>query len=178
MSEWPWPGPSDDGGAAHLVAGLPLPSIALPSTAGIEIDLSRIAGRYVVFVYPYTGTPGTPNPPGWDEIAGAHGSTPEAEGFRDLMPQFAVRGVKVFGLSMQASEAQLAFARRASLTFPLLSDGEARLSNALRLPRFETGGKTYLRRLTLNARDGRITRTFYPVHPPDTHASVVLAALG
>lgn len=177
MSVWPWPAPGDDGGAAHLVAGLPLPAIALASTAGVPIDPSRIAGRAVLFVYPYTGTPGTPDPPGWDDIPGAHGSTPQAQGFRDSMPQFAVRGVKVFGLSAQASEAQQAFARRVSLTYPLLCDGDLKFANALRLPRFTAGEVTYLKRLTILSDSGRITRVIYPVHPPDMHAGEVLAAL-
>lgn len=178
MSVWPWPAPHDDGGAAHLSAGVELPQIALPSTAGVDIQLARIAGRMAVFVYPFTGTPGEPNPPGWDDIAGAHGSTPEALGFRDLMAMFAVKGVKVFGLSAQPLPQQEAFARRQSLTFPLLSDAGLRYADALRLPRFETGGITYLKRLTFIVRDGVIERTIYPVHPPDAHAQEVLAGVG
>lgn len=178
MSEqWPWPAPHDDGKAANLVAGTPLPRIALPSSADVAIDVSQLGGRAVVFVYPFTGTPGEPNPPDWDTIPGAHGSTPEAEGFRDLMPMFAFKGVKVFGLSAQPTADQQAFARRAGLTFPLLSDAGFRFADALRLPRFETGGVAYLRRLTLVIRDGRIERCIYPVHPPHTHAHEVLAAL-
>lgn len=177
MQAWPWPAPQDDGGAAHLKAGTPLPTLALPSSAGVEIDVSKIGGRVVIFVYPFTGTPGEPNPPHWDEIVGAHGSTPEAEGFRNLNPMFAVKGVKVFGLSGQRRAEQEAFARRVSLTYPLLSDEGWRFADALRLPRFETGGVTYLKRLTMIVRDGLIERTYYPVHPPDTHAQEVLAAL-
>ncbi|MCC0008174.1 MAG: peroxiredoxin [Hyphomicrobiaceae bacterium] len=175
---WPWPAPADDGGAAHLIAGTLLPPIALPSSAGVSIDVSKLGGRAVVFVYPFTGAPGVPNPPGWDEIPGAHGSTPEAEGFRDQMPMFAVKGIKVFGLSAQPVTQQEAFARRASITYPLLSDEGLQFADALRLPRFETGGVTYLKRLTLLIEDGRIARTFYPVHPPHTHALDLLAAIG
>ncbi|MCB1505091.1 MAG: peroxiredoxin [Hyphomicrobiaceae bacterium] len=177
-SMWPWPSPLDDGAASHLTVGTLLPQVALPSSAGVDIDLSMLKGRIVVFVYPFTGAPGVPNPPGWDDIPGAHGSTPEAEGFRDLMPMFAVRSAKVFGLSSQAVAEQEAFARRAAITYPLLSDMALRLSDALRLPRFETGGSIYLKRLTLLAIDGRITRCIYPVYPPHTHAAEVLAALG
>ncbi len=175
---WPWPAPADDGAAVHLVAGTRLPTIALPSSAGVAIDLSRLDGRAVVFVYPFTGTAGKPNPPGWDDIAGAHGSTPEAQGFRDLMPMFAMKSVKVFGLSAQASADQQAFARRQSLTYPLLSDSDFRFTDALRLPRFATGGVTYLKRLTLILRAGVIERCMYPVHPPHTHAEQVLTVLG
>ncbi len=174
---WPWPAPEDDGAAAHIVAGMLLPPIALPSSAGVAIDLSRCQGRAVVFVYPFTGTPGAANPPGWDDIPGAHGSTPEAHGFRGLMPMFAMKAVRVYGLSAQASADQQAFARREALTFPLLSDSDLRFADALRLPTFATGGVTYLKRLTFVVRDGIIERTFYPVHPPHCHAGQVLAAL-
>ncbi len=174
---WPWPAPEDDGAAAHLVSGTSLPGIALASSAGIDIDLSQLQGRAVLFVYPFTGSPGEPNPTGWDDIPGAHGSTPEAEGFRDLMPMFAVKGVKVLGLSAQPSADQQAFARRASITYPLLSDKDLRLADTLHLPRFEIGGVTYLKRLTLIVCDGVIERCIYPVHPPQRHASEVLSAL-
>ncbi|MFV0368494.1 MAG: peroxiredoxin, partial [Hyphomicrobiaceae bacterium] len=174
---WPWPAPDDDGRASHLVAGTPLPAISLPSSAGVGIDLSKLPGRSVIFVYPFTGASGQPNPPGWDAIPGAHGSTPEAEEFRDLMPMFAVKGVKVFGLSGQSSADQQAFARRAGLTFPLLSDEGLQFADALSLPRFETGGVTFLKRLTVLAADGRVAACIYPVHPPHTHAREVLNLL-
>ncbi len=174
---WPWPAPEDDGAAAHLIAGTRLPAIALDTWMGVAIDLAALAGRAVVFVYPYTGRPGEPNPPGWDDIAGAHGSTPQAEGFRDAMAMFALKGVKVFGLSGQDTRAQESFARRCGITYPLLSDAGLRVADALRLPRFETGGVTYLKRLTLLVRDGAIERCIYPVHPPHTHAADVLRLL-
>ena len=171
------PVPEDDGAARHLT-GLAVPDVALPATDGTQVSLAKLPGRVVVFVYPFTGSPGEPNPPGWDDIPGAHGSTPEAEGFRNLMPIFAVKSIKVFGLSAQPSADQQAFARRASLTYPLLSDEGLRFADALRLPRFETGGVTYLKRLTLIVRNGVIERCLYPVHPPHTHANEVLAGLG
>lgn len=174
---WPWPAPDDDGAAAHLIPGTPLAAIALPSSGGVAIDASRITGQLVLFVYPFTGSPGMPNPPGWDDIPGAHGSTPQAEGFRDLMAMFAVKGIKVFGMSGQTSADQQAFARRAALTYPLLSDEGFGFADAMRLPRFDTGGVTYLKRLTLLVRDGRIERCIYPVHPPHAHAADVLAQI-
>jgi peroxiredoxin len=64
------------------------------------------------------------------------------------------------------------------LPFPLLSDAGGRLRSALGLPVFETGGVTYLKRLTLASRDGAIARIVYPVHPPHTHAKDLLAELG
>ncbi|MGB3719298.1 MAG: peroxiredoxin [Proteobacteria bacterium] len=172
---WPWPAPVDDGAARHLVPGLAMPDIALPSTSGRTVSLARVLGRAVVFCYPWTGRPGVPNPPNWDEIPGAHGSTPEAEGFRDLYLGFEEMPTAVFGLSMQPTEEQQEFATRLRLPFELLSDAEGRLRDALRLPVFETGGRQYLKRLTMILRDGHLEHVYYPVHPPNTHAREVLA---
>jgi len=174
---WPYPAPDDDGAGGHLAAGLALPDVALPATDGSSRSLRRLAGGWVVFVYPWTGRPGHPNPPGWDDIEGAHGSTPEAEGFRDRYEAYRQMDFDVLGLSGQTTEDQREFAERTGLPFPLLSDAASALRNALRLPTFETGGVTYLKRLTLILRDGAIEHTIYPVHPPHTHAADVLASL-
>jgi peroxiredoxin len=162
--------PKNDGAAQHLIAGTRLPDIALAATRGADVNLARYQERAVVFVYPFTGTPGKPNPPGWDDIPGAHGSTPEAEGFRDCYAALQEHGYEVFGLSGQTAEDQKAFALRTGLPFQLLSDAKLSFADALQLPRFETGGKTYLKRLTLIVRDGVIYRCIYPVVLPQTHA--------
>lgn len=174
---WPWPAPEDDGRARHLVPGLAAPDIPLPATDGRALSLARLAGRWVVFIYPWAGCPGRPNPPQWDDIPGAHGSTPEAEGFRDACDAWRAAGCEVLGLSGQSSADQQEFAARLRLPFPLLSDASGALRAALALPVFETGGVVYLKRLTLVLRDGAIERAVYPVHPPHTHARDLLAAL-
>ena len=174
---WPWPAPDDDGAAKHLIAGTRLPDVALTATRGAPVNLARFQERAVVFVYPFTGTPGEPDPPDWDNIKGAHGSTAEAEGFRESYAEFEVRGYEVFGVSAQIPHSQAKFASRAGLPFQLLSDARYAFADALDLPRFETGGVAYLRRLTLIVKNGVIYRVFYPVHPPHTHAAEVLRAL-
>jgi peroxiredoxin (alkyl hydroperoxide reductase subunit C) len=68
-------------------------------------------------------------------------------------------------------------AERLHLPFPVLSDEKLELTNALRLPTFETSGRTLLKRLTLVIEDGRVRHVFYPVFPPDTHAAEVLSRL-
>lgn len=175
--DWPWPAPKDDGGAKHLIAGTRLPDVALEATRGAAVNLARFQERGIVFLYPFTGTPGKPNPPKWDEIAGAHGSTPEAESFRDAYAAFQLMDYEVFGVSGQSAADQKAFAARAGLPYLLLSDAAFQFADALNLPRFETGGVTYLKRLTLIVRNGVIYRTIYPVHPPHTHAVTLLAEL-
>lgn len=176
-ADWPWPAPDDDGGARHLAPGLPLPDVPLPATDGASVSLAGLPGRWVVFFYPWTGRPGLPNPPQWDDIRGAHGSTPEAEGFRDHYETFQSLGFGVLGVSGQTTADQQEFAERMRLPFPLLSDAAGALRQALGMPAFETGGVTYLRRLTLVIGGGAIERVVYPVHPPHTHAGDLLSAL-
>jgi peroxiredoxin len=169
---------ADDGRADHLVAGTPVPAIALPSTSGSMLDLSERAGRTVVFCYPWTGRPGLPNPPHWDDIPGAHGSTPQAIGFRDLYGAFVERGVAVYGLSTQETGYQRELVERLGLPFALLSDAGFDVQRALQLPTFETGGVTYLTRLTLLIANGVLTGRLYPVDPPEGNAAVALTRLG
>lgn len=177
MIPWPWPAPSDDGGAAHLVPGLAIPDLPLQSTSGRPVSLARLPGRTIVFAYTWTGRPGVPNPPGWDDIPGAHGSTPEAEAFRNLYSSFLSLDTEVIGLSTQAPAWQSELRERLRVPYEIVSDEGLTLAHALGLPTFKTGGVTYLRRLTLALRDGRVEYAFYPVHPPDAHARDVLAWL-
>lgn len=157
--------------------GLRLPSIALPATDGAAVDLGTREGRSLLILYPWTGRPGTPNPPGWDDIPGAHGSTPELEGFHDLADRFSGIGVSLFGLSRQDTEWQRELAQRLSLPFPLLSDSDDRLWTLLGAETFETGGETYLKRATLLIRDGEIEEVFTEIPDPWSHAIDLLKHL-
>jgi len=170
------PVPEDDGAADHLLNAA-VPPIALTATTGESIRLDQREGRTVLFCYPRTGRPDEELPPGWDAIPGARGCTPEACGFRDAHAQFAELGVTVLALSTQASDYQREMAERVHLPFPVLSDERLELTRALGLPTFETGGWTLLKRLTLVIDDGRIRHVFYPVFPPDSHATEVLGWL-
>lgn len=176
-SSWPWPAPVADGGADHLEPGTRLPDIALSATPGAPVNLARCSGRAVVFIYPWTGRADLPNPPDWDHIPGAHGSTPQAEGFAALHRDFLVLGCPVYGLSTQETAHHTELSTRLRLPFPLLSDADFAFADALRLPRFTTGGVTYLRRLTLLIAGGTIEAVIYPVHPPDRSAAKALALL-
>ena len=167
-----------EGKADHLEPGLKLPLFALSSTGGSDVCLARLPGRSVIAVYPWTGRPGHPNPPNWDDIPGAHGSTPELEGFRDCFEDFAERGVAIFGLSRQTTEYQRELVDAARLPFLVLSDADGALAAALCLPSFATGGETYLRRLTLVVTDGMIESVVYPVPDPAGHAADLLKRLG
>ena len=167
------PVPEDDGAADHLL-GAAVPTLALKATTAETIRLDQLKERAVLFCYPRTGRPDEELPPGWNAIPGARGCTPEACGFRDAHAQYAERGVRVLALSTQSPQYQREMADRLHLPFPVLSDERLELTNALRLPTFETSGWTLLKRLTLVIDDGRISHVFYPVFPPDAHAAWVL----
>jgi hypothetical protein len=91
------PVPQDDGGARHL-PGMKLPDLALPATSGGAVNLARLAGRTVLYLYPRTGVPGVDLPPGWNDIPGARGCTPQSCGFRDHFAELKGLGVShLFG---------------------------------------------------------------------------------
>lgn len=168
---------NDNSAASHILAGTRLPDVSLEASRGAAVNLARYQERAIVFVYPFTGTPGKPNPPNWDDIPGAHGSTPEAEGFRDCYAAFQELGYEVYGLSGQSPDDQKAFAIRTGLPFQLLSDVGLHFADALNLPRFKAGSKHYLSRLTLVVRNGIIYRCIFPVAEPATHAGDLLSEL-
>jgi peroxiredoxin len=171
------PAPTDDGRAQHL-AGLKLSALALAATNGSLVDLSQLAGRIVLYIYPRTGRPGVPLPDGWDAIPGARGCTPQSCGFRDHLAEMKQLGVSnVFGLSTQDSDYQREVVERLHLPFPLLSDVDLRFTRALNLPTFVVAGMTLLKRMALVIDDGTIVKVFYPVFPPDKNAEEVIAWL-
>lgn len=170
------PVPLDDGAASHL-QGARLPALTLESTAGAAVDLAGLAGRWVIYVYPMTGRPGTPLPQDWDAIPGARGCTPQSCTFRDHFAELQALHTDVLGLSAQTSAYQREARDRLHLPFHLLSDSALQLRDTLRLPTFCVDGMALYKRLTLVTSDGRIEKVFYPVFPPDRNADEVLSWL-
>ncbi|MEM8580103.1 MAG: peroxiredoxin [Pseudomonadota bacterium] len=168
------PEPVDDGAADHLV-GMMLPPVSLGSTSGGAVALSKLSETLVLYIYPMTGKPGVLLPRGWNDIPGARGCTPQSCAFRDHFLELKQAGAShVFGVSTQTSKVQAEAAQRLHLPFPLLSDAEGDLTEALRLPTFETDQGKHHKRMTLIARNGVIAKVFYPVFPPDKDAENVL----
>jgi peroxiredoxin len=168
------PVPQDDGAARHL-AGLRLPSLPLAATDGSSVDLSKLSGRTVVYIYPRTGVPGQAPPDGWDQIPGARGCTPQSCSFRDHFAELKRLGVdRLYGLSTQDTAYQREAAERLHLPFAVLSDERLDLARAIKLPTFTAAGMTLLKRMALVIDDGVITKVFYPVFPPDKNAEEVI----
>lgn len=179
-SEVDWsliPAPVDDGKADHLV-GQNLPDVNLPATDGATVNTGSLSGIAVIYIYPRTGRPDRGLPEGWNDIPGARGCTPQTCAFRDHAAELETWGVDhLFGLSTQTTDYQAEAAERLRLPFALLSDADGAFGRALDLPGMEVDGDYLLKRLTMIARDGVITKVFYPVFPPDQDAENVIAWL-
>lgn len=90
--------------------GKPAPDFTLKDARGREVSLHDFRGRdVVVYFYPRDDTPGC---------------TKEAQGFRDLWPEFQKLGVVVIGVSPDGPDSHERFAQRHGLPFLLLSDPE------------------------------------------------------
>jgi peroxiredoxin len=155
-----------------------LPDLALPATSGGAVNLARLAGRTVLYLYPRTGVPGVDLPPGWNDIPGARGCTPQSCGFRDHFAELKGLGVShLFGLSTQDTDYQREAAERLHLPFAILSDAGLAFTRAMKLPTFIVAGMTLLKRMALVVDEGIVGKAFYPVFPPDQNAAEVVAWL-
>jgi peroxiredoxin len=167
------PIPHDDGACNHLL-GLSIPKILLRATNNELVNLSELDGCLVVYCYPMTGRPDKNLPDGWNEIPGARGCTPQSCSFRDHYHELQALNTKVFGLSTQSSEYQKEAKTRLHLPFDLLSDLELQFTNALKLPSLFIDNMTLVKRITIIFENGKITKFFYPVFPPDNNIDQVL----
>jgi peroxiredoxin len=163
------PVPIDDGACDHL-PGMRMPEIPLRATSGRDVVLASLPGWTVVYTYPRTGEDGLAPPPGWNEIPGARGCTPQTCGFRDHHREVMGLGAGVFGMSTQTSDYQREMVERLHVPFEVLSDADLELVRALRLPTFTFGAMTLMKRVTIFLRDGVIEHVIYPVFPPDRSA--------
>ncbi|HKS59838.1 MAG TPA: peroxiredoxin [Thermoplasmata archaeon] len=84
------------------------PDFEAPTQDGNRLKLSALRGHPVVlYFYPKADTPGC---------------TIESKSFRDSHPEFQAHDVQVVGVSVDDVPAQLAFAEKYSLPFPLVAD--------------------------------------------------------
>ena len=129
----------------------------------------------------FTSTPG-PAFPGLIHLTDGTRSLAHAaarrNAFRDHFDELKRLGVAhLYGLSTQTTAYQKEAATRLHLPFALLSDERLAFAKALNLPTFSVAAMTLLKRMALIIDDGRITKIFYPVFPPDKNAAEVVAWL-
>jgi peroxiredoxin len=172
------PAPQDDGACSHLV-GRPLPPVILRASSGARIDMSRLEGLAVIYIYPISGDDDSLLPDDWDAIPGARGCTPQSCSYRDHQHELSALGARVFGLATQSPEYLRREAERLHLPYPLLSDESLAFQQALSLPLFDVrvAGAPVLKRVTLICQAARIIHVFYPVFPPDQNAEQVVTWL-
>ena len=97
----------------RLSPGDPAPDFTLPTDSGGSLSLVDLRGRKVVlYAYPAAMTPGC---------------TRQACDFRDSLPSLQAAGYEVVGISPDPPEKLARFRARDGLTFPLLSDPEAKV---------------------------------------------------
>lgn len=153
------PIPEDDGTCNHLLSSQ-LPSVLLKNTSGKEIDIGSLQGMVVLFFYPMNGSPDFPPMIGWNEIPGARGCTPQSCSYRDNYSYLEGLDFQVFGISTQPLVNQKEVHKRLNLPFELLNDSEHVLTKAMRLPTFDYHESTYIKRLTIVAKNGIIKKHF------------------
>jgi peroxiredoxin len=167
------PVPVDDRAADDL-PGMRIPDVVLPSSMGDVALAALAADRLVLYFYPQTGPPDKAIPPGWDELPGARGCTPQSCGFRDHAAELTAFAARVAGVSSQSLSEQQEFAARTKIPFPVISDDGFVLAARLSLPTFEFDGRRFYKRVALIAENGVVVKVFYPVFPPDRNAADVL----
>ena len=150
----------------RLEAGVKAPAFSLLDQDEKKVALKDLKGKpVVVYFYPADDTPGC---------------TKEACQFSDNLRAFSRTGAAILGVSPDGAEKHLAFRKKYSLRFPLLSD-----TNHAVMERYGAWGEKTLygkksvgviRSTFLVGADGKIRRAWYHVKA-DGHADKVLAEL-
>lgn len=146
-----------------LHVGQPAPEFETRSDDGRPLSLAELRGRWVVlYFYPRAGTPGC---------------SVEARGFETALPEFERLNAAVIGVSTDTEARQANFRDRCGLSFPLIPDGDRRLSRVYGV----MGGLggllgTAARETFLIAPDGTLAQHWRRVNPV-THPADVLREL-
>lgn len=144
-----------------------LPELALPDQDGKTRTVADLAGPkgLVLYAYPKDDTPGC---------------TVEAKDFRDLLPEFRDKGYEVAGVSPDAAASHCDFRATYDLTFPLLTDADAKFLERIGAYGEKTlyGKKSVgiIRSTVVLDPDGRVVR-HYPNVRAKGHAERVLREL-
>ena len=146
--------------------GDPLPDFDLATGGGGRLRSADLAGRRsVLYFYPKDDTTGC---------------TLEAREFTKLLPEFAKKGVAVFGVSPDSEKSHDRFTAKCDIGFPLVSDPDRSLCDAFGVwVEKSMYGRKYMgveRSTFIVGADGRVARGWRKVKV-NGHAAEVLAAL-
>lgn len=153
-------------GMALIEPGTKAPSFTLKDQDGQGHSLAAYAGRPVVlYFYPKDDTPGC---------------TTETCEFRDNLPHFASSQAVVLGASILDEKSKAKFAKKHSVTFPLLADAEHVVAEKYGVWQEKMRyGRKYMgivRTTYLIGADGKVARRWDKVSV-EGHAEEVLAAV-
>lgn len=143
-------------------AGVAAPSFKLTTNEGKEANLTDFKGQWVVlYFYPKDFT---------------SGCTLEARNFQRDLAQYQAAKAVILGVSIDTAESHKEFCAKEGLNFKLLSDTDAKVSEAYGSV-MEYEGKSYSARNTfIIDPEGKIAKVFVKVKPA-AHSEEVLAAL-
>ena len=106
-------------------------SCQLKSTNGDEIDLSRLQGINVVYVFPRASSPLQLAIEKWDSTPGTKGCTIQSRVYSQTYNELKSAGMtELYGLSTQETDIQKEIVNRLKLPFPFLSDNYLHFSNS------------------------------------------------
>lgn len=145
--------------AAPLEVGADAPTVKTVDQKGNSVDLGKelSEGISLVYFYPKADTPGC---------------TKQACNLRDAFEDVKKAGIKVFGVSADTPEAQLAFAEKFDLPFTLLADKAGEVIAAFGVPASDRG---FASRQSFLIKDGKVIWRDLKANPT-TQAQDALAA--
>ncbi|HEY3237168.1 MAG TPA: redoxin domain-containing protein [Polyangiaceae bacterium] len=152
-------------GAAVVESGK-VPNFSASDQRGTVFSSAALSGQpYVIYFYPKDDTPGC---------------TKEACGFRDRLPDFLSRRVRVLGVSPDSTQSHTRFQQKYELTFPLLSDPDKKMAQAFGVwVKKQNYGREYMgieRSTFLVDGEGKIRKIWRGVRV-DGHVEAVLGAV-
>jgi thioredoxin-dependent peroxiredoxin len=126
--------------AAPLEVGADAPTVLTVNQHGEPVNLGKelAEGISLVYFYPKADTPGC---------------TKQACNLRDAFEEVKKAGIKVFGVSADSPEEQLAFAAKFSLPFTLLADKAGEVIAAFGVPANDRG---FASRQSFLIKDGKV----------------------
>lgn len=144
------------------VVGAVAPDITLTSNEGKTVNLKDYRGKWVVlYFYPKDFT---------------SGCTLEAHNFQRDLAKYEQMKAVILGVSVDTAESHKDFCTKEGLSFKLLSDPDAKVSNEYGSVMEYQGNKYSARNTFIIDPKGKIVKVFVKVKP-DGHSAEVLQAL-
>lgn len=147
--------------STELAAGQPSPDFSVKTSAGENLSLGGLKGKYVVvYFYPKDETPGC---------------TKEACGFRDAFKDIGQKAVLI-GVSADDDESHKKFIEHWQLPFHLVSDPRGELGKKFGVPFGEKYPGMHARQTIVIGPDGNVKKVYRAVdvtkHPAEILADV------